>query len=210
MKKTILAVACLATFLVSNAQENKSKITFGAKAGLNLSSASIDRGYDSDVSSLTGIHIGGFANYKFDEKFAVQAELLYSTQGYNEYLNDGGYIFDEKVMLNYINLPILFQYTFVPKFHIEAGPQIDFLLSGKFDGNYYDPMFDENTTKNNVDIKDYLKSVTFGISVGAGYDITSKLTATVRYHLGLSDADDVSETKIKNRNLQIGLGYSFN
>ena len=116
MKNTILAVAFLATILTSTAQETNSKITFGAKAGLNISSASIDRSYDSDVSSLTGVNVGVFSNYKFDEKFAMQAELLFSTQGYNEYLNDGGYIFDEKVMLNYINLPIVFQYSFVPKF----------------------------------------------------------------------------------------------
>ncbi len=210
MKNTILAVAFLATILTSTAQETNSKITFGAKAGLNISSASIDRSYDSDVSSLTGVNVGVFSNYKFDEKFAMQAELLFSTQGYNEYLNDGGYIFDEKVMLNYINLPIVFQYSFVPKFHIEAGPQIDFLLSGKFDGKYYDPMFDESTTVNNVDIKEYLKSVTFGISLGAGYDITSNLTATVRYHLGLSEVDDLEGVKMKNRNFQVGLGYSFN
>ena len=39
MKKTILAVACLATFLTSTAQE----IKFGAKVGLNLSSAPLPR-----------------------------------------------------------------------------------------------------------------------------------------------------------------------
>ncbi len=210
MKKTILAVACLATFLVSNAQENNSKITFGAKAGLNLSSASVDRGYDTDVSSLTGVHVGVFANYKLDEKFAVQAELLYSTQGFKEYDNDGGYIYDDKIKLTYINLPVSFQYLVVSKLHVEAGPQVDFLLSGKADGKYYDPMFDTTQSQNNVDIKDSLKSVAFGFNIGAGYSITPKLSANVRYHLGLSEADDMEGVKIKNRNFQIGLGYSFN
>lgn len=210
MKKTILAVAFLATFLTSNAQETNSKITFGAKAGLNLSSASVDRGYDTDVSSLVGVHVGGFANFKLDEKWAIQPELLFSTQGFKEYDNDGGYIYDDKYKLNYINIPVLFQYTFVPKFHFEAGPQVDFLVSAKADGKYYDPMFDETQTQNNVDIKDDLKSVVFGFNIGAGYAITPKLSANVHYHLGLSEADDMEGVKIKNRNFQVGLGYSFN
>jgi len=210
MKKTILAVAFLATILTSTAQETNSKITFGAKAGLNLSSASVDRGYDTDVSSLVGVHIGGFANYKFDEKFAMQAELLFSTQGFKEYDNDGGYIYDDKIKLTYINLPVSFQYLVVSKLHVEAGPQVDFLLSGKADGKYYDPMFDETQTQNNVDIKDSLKSVAFGFNIGAGYAFTPKLSANVRYHLGLSEADDMEGVKIKNRNFQVGLGYSFN
>lgn len=206
MKKTILVVALLTTFAVSNAQE----ITFGVKAGLNLSSASVDRGYDTDISSLVGVHVGGFANFKLDEKFAVQPELLFSTQGFKEYLNDGGYIYDDKIKLTYINLPINFQYAIVPKFNVEAGPQIDFLLSGKADGKHYDPMFDETYIQNNVDIKDSLKGVVFGFNIGAGYAITSKLSANVRYHLGLSDADDMEGVNVKNRNLQVGLSYSFN
>jgi hypothetical protein len=64
MKKTILAVVFLATILTSKAQENNSKTIFGVKAGLNISSASVDRGYDTDISSLVGVHIGGFANFK--------------------------------------------------------------------------------------------------------------------------------------------------
>ena len=210
MKKTILAVALLATFLTSNAQETNSKTTFGAKAGLNVSSASVDRGYDTDISSLVGVYVGGFANFKLDEKWAVQPELLFSTQGFKEYDNDGGYIYDDKIKLTYINLPVSFQYIVASKFNVEAGPQVDFLLSGKADGKYYDPMFDETQTQNNVDIKDSLKSVVFGFNFGAGYAITPKLSANIRYHLGLSEADDLEGVKVKNRNFQIGLGYRFN
>jgi long-subunit fatty acid transport protein len=206
MKKTILAVAFLATFLTSSAQE----IKFGAKAGLNLSSANIDRGYDTEISSLVGVHIGGFANFKLDEKFAVQAELLFSTQGFKEYLNDSGYIYDDKVKLTYINLPVSFQYKVASKFNVEAGPQLDFLLAGKRDYKNYDPMFNITQTINDENIKDVLKSVVFGFNFGAGYAITSQLSANVRYHLGLSEIDDMEGVKIKNRNFQVGLGYSFN
>lgn len=207
MKKIILAVALLATLAVT-AQETK--ITFGVKAGLNLSSANVERDYDTDVSSLAGFHVGGFANFKIDDKWALQPELLFSTQGFKEYLNDGGYIFDDKYKLTYLNLPVSFQYAAASKLHIEAGPQVDFLVSGKADGKYYDPMFDETQTQNNVDIKDRLKSIAFGFNVGAGYAITSQLSASVRYHLGLSEIDDLEGVKMKNRNIQVGVGCTFN
>jgi hypothetical protein len=210
MKKTILTVVAIATMNMIQAQEKVSKITFGAKAGLNLSSASVDRAFDTDISSLVGVHVGGFANFKFNEKFALQPELLFSTQGYKEYLNDGGYIYDDKVKLTYINLPVNFQYAVASKVYIEAGPQLDFLLSGKRDNKYYDPMSNETTTRNNVDIKDNLKSTVFGFNVGAGYTIIPQLSANIRYCLGLSEIDDLEGVKIKNRNLQLSLGYSFN
>lgn len=210
MKKTILAVAFLATFAVSNAQDTSSKITFGAKAGLNISGASVDKGYDTDISPLIGVHLGGFTNFKVAEKWAVQAEVLFSTQGFKDYLNDGGYIYDEKIKLTYINLPISFHYAVASKFHLEAGPQLDFLLAGKADGKYYDPMFNQSQTQNNVDIKDKLKGLVFGFNVGAGYAITPQLSVTARYHLGLSEADEMEGVKIKNRNFQVGVGYSFN
>jgi outer membrane autotransporter protein len=210
MKKTILAVAAIATMSMMQAQEKISKITFGAKAGLNLSNASVDRTFDTDISSLVGMHVGGFANFKFNEKFAVQPELLFSTQGYKEYLNDGGYIYDDKVKLTYINLPLNFQYAVASKVYVEAGPQLDFLLSGKLDSKYYDPMSDETTTRNDLDIKDDLKSTAFGFNVGAGYAITQQLSANIRYHIGLSEIDDLEGVKTKNRNLQLSLGYSFN
>lgn len=208
MKKTILTVTILATIAISTAQETKT--TFGVKGGLNLSSANVERSYDTDVSSLAGFNVGGFAHFKIDKKWAVQPEFLFSTQGFKEYLDDSGYIFDEEVKINYLNLPINFQYIVASKLHIEAGPEVGFLVSGKVDGKYYDPMFNETRLTNGVDIKEHLKSVVFGFNVGAGYAITPQLSASVRYHLGLSDADDLEGLKIKNRNIQVGLGYSFN
>jgi hypothetical protein len=71
-------------------------------------------------------------------------------------------------------------------------------------------MSNETTTRNNVDIKDNLKSIIIGFNVGAGYTIIPQLSANIRYYLGLSEIDDLEGVKIKNRNLQLSLGYSFN
>jgi predicted porin len=209
MKNKFLALVALVTMSVMQAQEKGSNVSFGVKAGLNSSSAAISRSYDSDVNALTGFYVGGFAKIKLSEKFAFQPELLYSAQGYKEYTNDNGYIYDDKVKLSYLSLPLSFKYTVAKSFSLEAGPQVDFLLGAKLNGTYYDPMFLETSTANNADVKNSFQSVVFGLNLGAGYQFTKEISANVRYHIGLSDAADINATTINNRVLQLGVGYTF-
>ena len=86
MKKIILSAVAVMAFGFANAQEVK----FGVKAALNVASLTGDV---EDVSSLVGFQVGGFAEIKLSEKFAIQPEVLYSAQGAE---SDG-----EKFNLNY-------------------------------------------------------------------------------------------------------------
>jgi opacity protein-like surface antigen len=210
MRKVILAAVTIAFSTSIQAQDASPKTTFGVKANLNLSSANIKRSYDTDVSSLVGFNVGGFANFKLDEKWSFQPELLYSKQGFKEYLDDSGYIYDEKVKLDYINVPLNFQHKITSNFYLEAGVQLDFLLSAKGEGEYYDPMFDLSTSFQDLDIKDNFKSISYGINIGTGYFITKQLSVNARYHFGLANIADFEGTKARNRNFQVGLGYTFN
>jgi outer membrane immunogenic protein len=209
MRKLILSVALLATMTVSQAQEKSETVKFGAKAGLNLSSASVKNSIDSDINVLTGFYLGGFVSIPVASKFTFQPELLYSMQGYKEYLNDRGNIFDAKVELNYISVPMVFQYNFVDKFYAEVGPQLDVLMSAK--ASQTSTYVSSNTTKtrDDIDVKEFYKSFVVGVDLGVGYHITDNVFANVRYHLGVSNSLDSEETKVKQRVLQIGLGYSF-
>ncbi|MEO8515308.1 MAG: outer membrane beta-barrel protein, partial [Flavobacterium sp.] len=83
MKKLVVLAALLA-FGYSNAQDAKSSdkgVSFGAKAGLNLSMLS--GGGDSEI----GFHIGGLAEFKFTDKISLQPELMFSTEGGNNDYN---------------------------------------------------------------------------------------------------------------------------
>jgi hypothetical protein len=118
MRKTILALAIF-TVGFTNAQETK----FGVKGGLNIASLTNSSG----ASSLIGINIGGFAEFKLNEKFAVQPELLYSGQGL-KYQGLGNF------NMNYINIPVMAKYYITEEFNLEAGPQVGFLMSAKANG----------------------------------------------------------------------------
>ena len=78
MKKITLTLLGLVAFSTSALAQQEVK--FGPKAGVNFSSVN---GNDADgKESLLGFHLGVFAEIKFNDKFAIQPEVLYSSQGY--------------------------------------------------------------------------------------------------------------------------------
>lgn len=187
MKKIILSAVAVLAFGFTNAQEVK----FGAKVALNVASLTGDV---DDPSSYIGFQIGGFAEFKLSEKFAIQPELLYSAQGGKETLD--GADFTHK--LGYVNIPVMAKFYVANSFSLEAGPQIGFLTSAK-----------GKIESIEVDTKDSFKSVDFGLNLGAGYDFTEKLSAGLRYNLGLSNIADIEGYDVKNGVFSVSLGYKF-
>lgn len=202
MKKITLSIIAVLAFGFANAQEVK----FGAKAGLNVSTLTGDV---EDASSKVGFHVGAFAEFKVSDKFSVQPELLYSAQGakgaYNDFNGTDIIPIDVKSKLAYINVPVMAKYYVAEKFSLEAGPQIGFLVSAK-------EKHSGGGDSVELDIKDGLKSIDFGVNFGAGYDFTENISAGVRYNLGLSNiakTEDGDSTKIKNSVFSLSIGYKF-
>lgn len=195
MKRIILPIVACMLFGFANAQSTR----FGVKGGLNISNFT---GYQEDVKSLAGFHIGGFAEIKVAKKFAIQPEFLFSTQG----TTIEGYNGDSNtnVKVNYLNIPILAKYYITDAFSIEAGPQIGFLLSAKSRGE---------------DINDLFKSTDYGLNLGIGYDFTENFALGLRYTIGLSDIADIPDdsqdypfaynANFKNSNFALSLAYKF-
>lgn len=167
MKKNILALTALLVFGLANAQTAK----FGIKGGMNISDWAGDT-EGLDVKSKIGFNIGGFAEIKLSDKFAIQPELLYSAQGmrvddFETEVDGVGFVTaDMKFNLSYINIPVMFKYYAAEKFNIEAGPQIGFLTSAKLKTKV------EGYGSSDVDVKDNFESVDFGLNFGAGFDFT--------------------------------------
>lgn len=215
MKKIIIPIALLATIAISHAQEKqntKSEVTFGAKTGVNIATAVFDesiKNYVPSVSSVVGANFGFFANLPMGSKFALQPELVYSMQGF-DYVYDNEYArADIKTKLNYVTVPFNFQFKFIEKAYIEAGPQFDFLVGAKGDYTSKDKYTNQVTTVNNKDLKDNYKALVFGLNFGAGYKITEAISANVRYCLGLSPNSKGNTISSKSRIIQIGAAYSF-
>lgn len=208
MKRIIFSVIAVITFGFINAQDVK----YGVKGGLNVSSFSGDND-GMDLKSRVGFNIGGFVEIKLSEKFAIQPEVLYSQQGtrikvkgsfYDGY-NDQYYRGTLKYNLGYINVPVMFKYYVAEKLVVEAGPQIGFLVSANGKAKVGD-------VKTEVSIKDYYKTIDFGVNFGAGYDFTQNISVGARYNLGLANiakTEAGDDGKLHNGVFSLSVGYKF-
>jgi long-subunit fatty acid transport protein len=206
MKKIILTAAAVFAFSFANAQDVK----FGAKAGLNISSITGDN--TEDVSSKIGFQVGGFAEIKISDKFAIQPELLYSAQGakskYSEVVPDLGTFtgkFTQK--LAYLNIPVMAKYYVTEGFSLEAGPQLGFLLSAESEQT---DSFEGDSVTETTDNKKDFNSTDFGFNLGAGYDVTENINLGLRYSIGLNNiVKENGSDSNSNSNLAFAVGYKF-
>jgi opacity protein-like surface antigen len=181
MKKIILTLAVVLTAAFANAQDMK----FGAKGGLNSFTVTNSTGAKSKIS----FQLGGFAEFKVSEKFAVQPELMYTSQGAKDAFGT--------LALSYINIPVIAKYYVTEDFSIQAGPQIGFLMSAKYDG---------------TDVKDSLKSMDYGLNIGAGYNLNEDMMLDLRYYLGMAQLQKdlaTGESASHNAGILLSFGYKF-
>ncbi|MBP1224737.1 porin family protein [Flavobacterium sp. 1355] len=205
MKKNILIIAAVLMFGLSNAQEAK----FGLKGGLNISNFSGDT-EGIDFKSRIGFNVGAFLEIKLSDKFAIQPEVLYATQGAtaDDFVDlESGITGDVAFKLNYINIPVMFKYYVAEKFNIEAGPQIGFLTSAKTTTK-----LNGYSGKHDMDVKDMFESIDFGLNFGAEYDFTEHISAGLRYNLGLANiakTEEEDDSKVHNGVFSLSIGYKF-
>ncbi|HBV14454.1 porin family protein [Chryseobacterium carnipullorum] len=208
MKKLILGLAVTASSLAFAQQTpttSSNPVTFGVKGGMNVSSLSKDEGLD-DQKSKIGFNAGVFANIPIAESFSVQPEVLYSQYGEKSDYTLLGNKYSASTKLDYIAVPVMFQYNLIPNLFVEAGPEFGFLVSAK--NKFKNESNGNSTTSDNF--KDQLQTFNFGIGLGAGYYFTPNLGITARYVAGVTDIfKDNSGDAVRNNTFQVGLAYKF-
>lgn len=189
MKRLIVA-ACLLFSTTTFAQT----FQLGIKGGVNISNFTGGNFEDLDKKSLVGFHAGGFVSFFFGDNFALQPEVLFSSQGAK--LEDAGQKRNLKV--SYVNVPVMLKYRFTGGFYLEAGPQIGFKVSEKTD---------------NMPIDDFAKSTDLSVAGGLGFHSSSGLGIGARYTAGLSKVGDFNAAEIdpdfKNGVIQVSLFFTL-
>lgn len=183
MKKLILITIML--FSMTAVMQAQS-IRFGVKAGANFANQNGDDVPDVDKEGITSYHAGIVAEVKLLDGFAIQPELLYSTQGAS-YKNAGEEFKNE---LGYLSIPVVAKIGLSKSLNLELGPQASFLLNER---KNFDPG-DANTFE-------------FGVVGGLGLNITKNLFIQARYGLGLTEA--TKDADIKNSTIQLSAGIMF-
>ncbi len=195
MKKVLLAIA-----VVIGLGVNAQSVKYGVKAGLNVANASNLGDDEFKFDSRVAYHVGAIVEIGLTKQFAVQPEVLFSVQGARK--KEGG--MTATFNSNYVNVPVMAKYYIIDGLSLEAGPQIGFLTTAKFE---VEGAGDESGT---VDVKDELKKVDFGLNFGTSYNYQN-FNLGVRYNLGLTDIAKEREggDAIKNGVFQVSLGYFF-
>lgn len=187
MKKTIFAAVVL---LAMSASVQAQLVKIGIKGGLNYAN---QNGSDITINStnyqtsaITSYHAGLVAEIKLVDSFAIQPELLYSTQGAT-YKNAVEEFQNE---LGYLSIPVMAKIYLNKVVSLELGPQASFLLS----------------ERNNFDMKD-ASTFDFAANAGLGFKITKSFFLEGRYSLGLTDAS--KDAQVKNSVVQVSAGFLF-
>ena len=183
----------------------QSQISFGPVASLNIATQQWKGNYGDNykLTPLIRFQAGGFANYKVNERFGAQAELIYSSEGTgekNKISGGSGY-----GSFGFVRLPLSAQYYITEQFHVEAGPNFGLLIGGKEKWN---------GESEKIDLDNY-KKIDAGLSVGAGYDLSELIkgiTAGLRFYYGFTNmviAENLNGGGFKNRVISINVRYAI-
>lgn len=172
--------------------------SFGVKGGVNFATVSGD---DFDPKSRTSFHVGVLGEFPLTDMFSIQAEALYSGQGFES--DTDGEIFGGsgkvEYQLDYINVPILAKIYITSGLSVEVGPQFSFKVNEEIDA-------DANADGGDLDI-DEAKDFDFALAGGLTFQTDMGIFATGRYTYGLTDIIDDADAK--NNVFQIGIGFKF-
>lgn len=193
MKKLLFISVLLCLAIGANAQ----KWQHGVKAGMNISTETLPDNSQSTINKgfAVGFNVGAVINYNINERFAVEADLMYSRQGCKEISvlcsYPPQYIRDSSSHSHYLVLPVAGKVNIYKGLYAECGPQIGFLCEKNYEGN---------------STLEYEKRFDFSLFGGIGYKITKNLYVDARYVHGFTGTPKRQGGE-KNRNIQISVGF---
>ena len=190
MKKMMMIAAMMLMSIGAFAQE-AGQMFLKPMVGGTLATLTGD-GVSSDNKMKFGLVAGAEFGYHVTDNIALTAGVLYSMQG------SGVKNHDDSFKMDYLNIPILFNYYIVPGLAVKAGVQPGFLMRSKW---------------GDADWKDYNKTVDFAIPLGLSYEF-SDFVVDARYNLGLTntlkDKGNMHfDGKAKNSVIMLTLGYKI-
>ncbi len=200
--KNLLLIAIISLLSIGGVQAQEF-FNFGVKGGVNFATLTGDDADELDAKMKTGFHLGVLAEIMISDKFGIQPEVLYSSQGAKsdmEFFEEIGGNVNVDIKLDYIAVPVMLKYFVAPGFSLEAGPQFSFLTKSEIEAEFQG----ETETE---DIKDDTESFDLGAAVGLGYGLPQGFLVQARYVMGFSDVYTDSDTR--NSVIQLSVGWKF-
>ena len=209
------------------------RLEFGCKIGLNLSSLSIDNRGIPDNRIKPGINLGFTGNYNFNKNLFLQTALTLSTKGarikgeaplgFPEWALVAGNT--EPVLKSnqiYLQIPLQIGYNVSinskTRLIFNAGPYLAYGIAGKTQLSadiLYGDMIDNTPVEEKTFSNRGLQKFDYGLAAGIGIDL-GEVILQLNYELGLKNIGPINptyfpfyENKYKNRNLSLSLAFKF-
>ena len=181
MKKFLLLVFALGFFGTAQAQ-------FGVRAGFSSPNL-VKTNFDANPGFHAGVYFRKELGF-----IAIEPGLQYAQKGYTTDIGPAGEITER---LNYVDLPLLVRWNFLPILNVFAGPQGSILVSRKYE------------TAGNTDTStEPVKGYDIAGVVGVGVKLPLNLNAQVSYDFGLQNLNYYNQD-VKNNVLKISVGIDF-
>jgi len=195
MKHSILFIVCI---LFSSLALAQTKTSFGMRLGLSQSNIS-----NTDLENRIGGNAAFFFEARFNDKYALQPEIMFSRQGAkSSNLNANDFRVD------YLSIGLANKLFIIPNvgLHFLAGPSLDFDFENN-PVNVINGNSDSNVTPFDLSI--------FG---GIGYEFPFGLILEARYKQGLIETDlfdfgfssnGIDTNEAFNVSFQYSIAYKF-
>jgi hypothetical protein len=205
-------ITLLLISITTNAQQEY--FEYGFKGGINLSNVTGDGDKVSNYETRASMNIGAYGLYKILPKLGIQAELLYSEQGFSDRFDSEIEGIDEiksLTRMQYINLPVLASYNLIEQLWIEGGMQVGYLVNAEeereersTDGS--DQLISETKT---IDQTSRYESLKLGLLGGLRYKLSQNFMVQARYEKSINDVDKEPAGDQFNEVWSFSIGFLF-
>lgn len=212
MKPIYVTLISLFTLSITTLNAQQEYFEYGFKGGVNLSNVTGDG--TSSYETKTSMNIGGYGLYKILPKLGIQAELLYSEQGFSNEFDRG---FGTPVEVNqilkmqYINLPVLASYNIIENLWVEGGMQVGYLVNAETE--------EETTTSGTtgelisetetIDQTSNYESIDTALAGGLRYKLNRNFMIQARYIQSINDINKNLEGNQYHSVFSFSVGYVF-
>lgn len=190
MKKVIFVAIMMMAAVTTNAQNAEGTLTLQPKIGINLANFTVE-----NCDTKVGLIAGAEFEYGLSRNMGLGVGLVYSMEGFKN--SDVSYNID------YVNIPIVFNYYAAKGLALKAGLQPEYNVRHK--ATKGDKTVDINSVAGIYGSK--INTFNLAIPVGLSYEYEN-IVFDARYHIGLIKTFK-NANKGYNSTFSLTVGYKF-
>lgn len=185
--------------------DNRDVLSFGLKAGLNMSNVWDTKGQDFVADPKYGLAGGAFLSLPIGKYLGVQPEVMISQKGFKGSGSLLGFDYSYTRTTTFIDVPLLVQFKPIQYFTLLAGPQFSYLLKEKNVYTFGSNSAEQEQAFTNEDPRNNI----VGFVVGADINVNKLvISARAAWDFQTNNKNSVSTTpRYKNQLLQLTVGF---